>query len=58
MGGVTFLGVKFWPKGIFWSMKDIRIFWVAKKIEGVFGVAKKALRDFFGYVKKSGDFFG
>ena len=27
-------------------------------MEGFFGVAKKELRDFLGYVKKSSDFFG
>ena len=28
-----------------------------KKTEGFSGVAKKGLRDFWGYVKKSSDFF-
>ena len=40
-------------------MKDTRIFWATeKKTEGFFGVVKKGLRDFFGYAKKSSDFFG
>ena len=29
-----------------------------KETEGFFGVAKKGLRDFFGYAKKSSDFLG
>ena len=43
----------------FGSMKDARIFLGRnKKTEGFFGVVKKGLRDFFGYAKKSSDFFG
>ena len=34
------------------SMKHAKIFWVTKKTEGFFGVAKQGLRDFFGYAKK------
>ena len=37
----------------FGSMKDARIFWVAKEKQGFFWVAKKGLRDFLGYVKKN-----
>ena len=33
-------------------------FWVTKKTDAFFGVAKKELRDFLGYVTKSSDFFG
>ena len=40
------------------SMEDAEIFWVAKKKEGFFGVAKKELREVFGYAKKGSDFFG
>ena len=40
---------------IFGFMKFI--FWVAK-IKGFFWVTKKGLRDFFGYAKKSSDFYG
>ena len=29
------------------NLKDTRIFWVAKKAEGFFGVVKKGLSDFF-----------
>ena len=46
------------PSGFFGSMKDARIFLGRqKKIEGFFGVAKKGLRYFLGYAKKSTDFF-
>ena len=38
-------------------MKDAGIFWVAKKTKGFLGVAKKGLRDFFGYAKKSSNFY-
>ena len=31
-------------------------FWVARKTNGYFGVAKKGLRDFWGYAKKSSNF--
>ena len=34
------------------------IFFVAKTKEGFFWVAKKGLRDSFGYAKKSSDFLG
>ena len=61
-GGVRmiFLGLKFWPKVIFFgTMKDTRIFLGHKiKPEGFFGVAKKRLRDFFGYATKRSDFLG
>ena len=41
------------PSDFFGSMKDAEIFLESrKKIEGYFGVAKKGLRDFFGYAKK------
>ena len=40
-------------------MKDAGIFLGrGKKPEGFFWVAKKELRDFSGYAKKSSDFFG
>ena len=29
-----------------------------KEAQGLFGVAKKGLRDFFGYAEKCSDFFG
>ena len=35
---------------LFGSMKDARIFWVAKK-KGFFGGCKKGLREFFRYAK-------
>ena len=43
----------FWPKVIsFGSIRDARIFLGRKKnTEGFFWVAKKGLRDFFGYAK-------
>ena len=57
-----FLGLKFWPKNDFLGlMKDAGIFfWVAKKKKqrDFFRVAKKGLRDLFGYAKKSSDFLG
>ena len=46
--------MKFWPKvtpGFFGVAKK-------KKTRMIFWVAKKGLRDFFGYAKKSCDFFG
>ena len=52
-GPSDFLGSEILAKGdSFGSMKDARIFWVAKKMEGFFWVAKKELRDFFEYAKK------
>ena len=56
---VIFWGLTFWPKVIFLGLrKDAEIFLgCEKKTEGFFWVAKKGLRDFFGYAKKS-DFFG
>ena len=39
-------------------MKDAGIFWVRRKQRDFLGVAKKRLRDFFAYAKKSSDFFG
>ena len=47
---VTFWGLKFWPKVIFFgSMKDAGIFLGRKrKTEGFFGVAKKRNKGFFG----------
>ena len=46
---MIFLGLKFWPK---------LVLWVAKKTKGIFGVAKKGLREFWGYAKKVVIFFG
>ena len=59
-GGLSdFLGLTFWPKVIFLGLKDAGIFWGREiKTEGFFVVAKKGLRDFFGYAKKGSDFFG
>ena len=61
-GGVRmiFLGLKFWPKVIFFgTMKDAGIFLGHEiKPKGFFGVAKKRLRDFFGYATKRSDFLG
>ena len=47
---MIFLGLKFWPKVIFFfgSMKDAGIFLDREEIQ----------RDFLGYAKKSSDFFG
>ena len=46
---MIFLGLKFWPKVIFFgSMKDAGIFLDREEIQ----------REFFGYAKKSSDFFG
>ena len=51
---VIFLGLKFWPKVIFWSMKDTGIVLDLGKKKGVgfFWIVRKGLRDFFGYAKK------
>ena len=38
--------------------KMTEFFWVAKRKQGFFGVAKKELRDFFVYANKSSDFLG
>ena len=40
------------------SVKDAEIFLGREKTDGFFWVAKKGLRDIFGYAKKSSDFFG
>ena len=57
---MTFLGLKFWPKVIFLFYEGRGDFFLGRerKTEGFLGVAKKGLRDFFGYAKKSSDFFG
>ena len=52
---MIFLGLKFWPKVIFWgSMKDAVIFlgWQKKKPRGIFLGCKKGLRDFFASILK------
>ena len=57
---VIFLGLKFWPKVIFWVYERYRDFFGSqRKTEELFWVAKKGLRNIiFGYAKKSSDFFG
>ena len=56
---MIFLGLKFWPKVIFWVCERPQDFFgLQEKTEGFFWVAKKGLRDFLGYAKKSSDFFG
>ena len=56
---VIFLGLKFWAKVIFWVYERRRDFFGSrKKDRGIFGVAKKGLRDFLGYARKSSNFFG
>ena len=59
-GGSDFFGSEILAKSAFLgSMNNAGIFFGSpKKIEGFFGVLKKGLRDFFGYAKKSSDFFG
>ena len=59
-GGLSnFLGSEILARDLFGSMKDAGIFLGhEKKTEGFFLVAKKGLRDFLGYAKKSSDFFG
>ena len=56
---MIFLGLKFWPKvflgGVYERRQD---FFGLQKQNGFFGVVKKGLRDFFGYAKKSSNFFG
>ena len=63
MGGggvrVIFLGLKFWPKVIFFGcMKDARIFLGCGKKREIFWCCKKRTKGFFGYAKKCSDFFG
>ena len=49
-----FLGLKFWPKVIFWFYERHWDFFVSQeKNTGIFWVAKKGLRDFLGYAKNS-----
>ena len=57
---MIFLGLKFWPEVIFFWVYERcwDFFWVMKKNRNFLGVAKKGLRDFFGYAKKSSYFFG
>ena len=56
---MIFLGLKFWPKVMFWVYERCRDFFGSQKItEGFFWVAKKGLKNFFGYAKESSDFFG
>ena len=57
---MIFWGLKFWPKVIFFgSMKDAGIFLGhEKKGEICFGLQKKELRGFGGYVKKVVIFLG
>ena len=61
---MIFWGLKFWPKVIFLGpllglLKTPGCFWVAENTEGFFwGVAKKGLKDFFGYAKKVVIFLG
>ena len=57
-GPSDFFGSKILAKSDFLgSMKDAGIFLGREKKQGYFWVAKKGLRDFFGYAKKSSDFF-
>ena len=47
------LGLKFWPKVVFWVYERRQDFLGhKKKIKRFFGVAKKGPRDFLGYAKK------
>ena len=57
---VIFLGLKFWPKVIFWGLwKTPGFFGVAKKTEVVFLGCKKKIKGFFLQLqKKISDFFG
>ena len=59
-GGLSdFFGSEILAQVIFLGLrKTPGFFWVAKKTEGFLWVAKKGLRNFFGYAKKSSDFFG
>ena len=56
-----FFGSEILAKSDFFrSMKDARIFLghEKNKNKGIFWAVRKGLRDFFGYAKKSSDFFG
>ena len=48
-----FFGSVIWPKVFFWVYERCQDFLGSrKKTEGLFGVAKKGIRDVFGYAKK------
>ena len=60
-GPSDFFGSKILVQSEFfvWVYEICRDFFgLQKNTEGVFWVADKGLRDFFGYAKKSSDFFG
>ena len=55
---MIFLGLKFWPKVIFWVYETCRDFFGSQKKIRFFWIAKQGLRDFVGYAKKVVIFFG
>ena len=45
---VIFLGLKFWPKVIFWGLlKTPGFFWIAKRNRGIFLGCEKRTKGFF-----------
>ena len=56
---VTILGLKFWPKEIFWDYERCRDFFESpKKTEGFFGLQKKDYGIFGGMLKNVVIFLG
>ena len=56
---VTILGLKFWPKEIFWDYERCRDFFESrKKTEGFFGLQKKDYGIFWGVLKNLVIFLG
>ena len=56
---MIFLGLKFWPKEIFWVYERRRDFFGSqKKYRGIILGCKKMTKGFFGVCLKSSGFFG
>ena len=55
---MIFLGLRFWPKVIFWAYERCQDFFGSqKKQRDFFWVTKKGLKDFLGMLKKVGIFW-
>ena len=55
---MIFLGLKFWPKVIFWVYETRRDFFGSRKKKRHFLGYETWTKRFFGYAKKRSDFFG
>ena len=56
---VIFLGLKFWPKVVFWGLlKTPGFFGSQRKNRGIFLGCEKRTKGFFGYAKKVVMFLG